>query len=140
MLVHFIIKKVVVLSIHMDIRTKATDYVITPEVSAYLDERLAAIEKMLGDESAAARCEVEIGRAAGNQRHGDHSWFAEFIISVPGRDRIIARNNEATVNAAIDNAKDEALAQLRTEKQTSRRMLRKTGAAIKRLMRFDSGE
>ena len=46
----------------MDIRIKATNYEITPDVSAYLDKRLATLERFLGD-IRLVRCEVEVGRA-----------------------------------------------------------------------------
>jgi ribosome-associated translation inhibitor RaiA len=91
----------------MDIRTKTTEYEITPDVSNYLDERIASLEKLLGADANTARLEVEVGRAAGGQRHGEYLWFAEFQIVQPGLDRIVTRNNEPTINAAIDAAKDE---------------------------------
>lgn len=125
---------------HMDIRIKSTGYELTPEVAAYLDERLRSIEKTLGLEADLARCEVEIGRDAGNQRHGEHVWFAEMLITRPGADSIRATNREENVNAAIDQAKDEVLHQLRREKKVQTSMVRKTGAALKRLMRFGAEE
>lgn len=124
----------------MDIRIKATDYEMTSEASAYLDERTAAIEKMLGGDAHAARLEVELGRAAGRPRHGDHLYFAEMHLRYPGGGEVRATNNEPTINAAIDNAKEELLRQLRKERKGSMRTIRKTGAAIKRWMRFGSGE
>lgn len=120
----------------MDIRIKTTDYQITPEVTTYLDEKIASIEKMLGAEASTARLEVEIARAAGNQRHGEHVWKAELNLSSPGGPNVRATNHAENVNTAIEDAKEELLRQLRTEKQTHRRILRRGGAAIKRLMRF----
>lgn len=125
---------------HMDIRIKTTDYEMTPEVSSYLHERIAAVEKMLGGEAGLARCEVEIARAAGNQHHAEHMWKAEFNLSYPGGPRLRATNHAQSVNAAIDDAKEELARQLRTEKQTHRRLIRKTGAAIKRWMRLGGEE
>lgn len=97
--------------------------------------RLAPIEKLLGDDAELARCEVELGRS-GAQRHGEYTWFAEIQIVSPGSDRVIARNQEPTVNAAIDNAQEEAMMQLRKQKKLHVRVLRKTGAAVKRWMRW----
>jgi ribosomal subunit interface protein len=123
----------------MDIRIKATNYEITPEVSAYLDEKLVlVVEKMLGAEADTSRLEVEIARAAGNQRHGEHVWKVEVNLSTPGGPTVRATNHAENVNTAIDDVKEEVLRQLRTEKQVHRRILRRGGAAIKRLMRFGS--
>ena len=125
-----------VYNICMDIRIKSTDYQMTPEVSRYLDEKIATLEKMLGSEALTARLEVEIARAGGNQRHGEHVWKAEMLLHYPGGPSVRATNHAENVNTAIDDAKEEVARQIRTEKQVHRRMLRKTGAAIKRFMRF----
>lgn len=121
---------------HMDIRVKATGYEMTPDAARYLDEKISAVEKLLGEDAALARCEVEVGRDAGNQRHGEHVWFAEFNVSYPGGESIRVSNRESTVNAAIDMAKDEAVRQLRKSRRSHTRFLRKSGAAIKNLIRW----
>ena len=120
----------------MDIRIKTTDYELAQEVRTYLDDKIASIEKLLGNEAGTARCEVELGRAAGRPRHGANMWFAEMRIVVPGEDDIYARNNSSTVNAAIDDVKEEAERQLRKGKKLHIRMIRRTGAAVKRWMRL----
>ena len=118
----------------MDIRIKTTDYQMTPEVSAYLDERIASIQKHLGGDEDRARCEVEIGRAAGGQKHGANMWFAEVNLILTGGPTIHATNNASNVNTAIDDVKEEVLSQLRTEKEMGRREQRKGGAEAKRMM------
>lgn len=120
----------------MDIRIKTTDYEITPDVSAYLDERVASIEKMLGSDAGHARLEVELARAAGNQRHGDNMWLAEMLLSYPGITPLRATNHAPTINNAIEDARQELLAQLRSARSAHRRLARRAGAAIKRMMRF----
>lgn len=122
--------------IDMDIRIKATDYEITPEVSSYLNERLVGLEKLLATDSDNARCEVEIGRDAGGSRHGANMWFAEIHIMQPGFARVYARNNASSVNEAITDVKEEIERQLRREKKLHIRVMRKTGAAVKSWMRF----
>ena len=72
----------------MDLRLKTTDYAMTPEVRAYLDEKIAAIEKLLAHQIDIARLEVELGKAEGHAHQGD-IWRAEFIL-VRGGDRIVA--------------------------------------------------
>ncbi len=110
---------------------------MTPEISGYLDERLAHIEKHLGAVGDQARMEVEIGRAEGRHKHSEYHYFAEIQLMVPGSARLVARNNEPTINASIDNAKDEMLRQLRREKSLHNRVWRKGGAFAKRLLRLE---
>lgn len=119
----------------METRIKS-DYQLTPEVREYLDGRLSTLEKFLGGNAELARCEVELGRAAGRPKHGKNLWFAEMCIVRPGRERIYARNNAETVNAAIDDVKEEIERQLLRDRQLHRRVFRKGGAVLKRIMRF----
>lgn len=120
----------------MDIRTRTTDFQLTEATADYLQQKLDAIAKLLGDDARHARCEVELGRSGGAQRHGEYTWFAEIQIMYPGGSHIVARNQEPSINAAIDNAKEEVAMQLRKEKRLHTRVLRKTGAAVKRWMRL----
>jgi ribosomal subunit interface protein len=124
----------------MNTRIKSTDYQMTPEVSDYLHTRLLTFEKLLGNDAELARCDVEIGRDAGNQRHGDHVWFAEVTIKAPGGMRARASNRSSSINGAIDDVKEEIERQLRREKQTHIRILRKTGSAVKSWMRWGAVE
>jgi len=122
----------------MDIRIKASDYELTGETRSYLDDRIASLEKFLGGDTSLVRCEVELGRAAGGQRHGANMWFAEIRILSPGSTPVYARNNASTVNAAIDDVKEEIERQLRREKKLHIRVMRKTGSAIKNWMKFEN--
>jgi ribosomal subunit interface protein len=124
----------------MDIRIKTTDYQIVPEVSEYLDERIGVIERHLGIEADGARVEVEIGRAAGKQHHSDYMWSATINVWTPAGVHAHATNSEDSVNGAIDRAKEEIMTQLRKGRSAHRRIIRKTGAAVKNLLKFGSGE
>lgn len=121
----------------MDIRIKTTDYQMTPETSAYLDERLSHIEKLLDRDAELTRCEVEVGRDAGRPRHGANIWFAEINIKHPGGRLLRATNRSESINGAIDDAKEEIARQIRREKKIHIRMWRKGGSFAKRLMRLD---
>jgi ribosomal subunit interface protein len=123
----------------MDIRIKTTDYQMVPEVSEYIDERVAVIEKHLGAEADSTRVEVGVGRASG-KHHSDHMWVAEIDVRTPGGMHAHATNHEDSINAAIDRAKEEIMTQLRKGKQLDRSDLRKTGSAIKDSTRIDDGE
>lgn len=120
---------------YMDTRIKTTDYEMTPETAAYLDERIAHIEKMLGSNASRARCEVEIGRDAGRPRHGANIYFAEFTLFVTGGPQLRSTNHSESINGAIDDAKAELERQVRREKKLHVRVTRASGAFIKRMLR-----
>ncbi len=119
----------------MNVRVKTKDYELTGATKRYLDARISALEKLLGSDAVISRCEVEIGRAAGKQRHGDHLYFAEFLIRAPRRKPVRAVNHESTINAAIDNAKEEAMRQLRKQKTVEKTKTKKVGARVKQTLK-----
>lgn len=124
----------------MDIRTKATDYQMTPETEEYLAHRLTALEKFLGDKAEGTRCEVELGRDAGGQRKGKNLYFAEIRMITPGEEDVFARNNSESVNGAIDDVKEEVEYQLRKRKRRGMYSARHIGASVKRWMRWGNSE
>jgi ribosomal subunit interface protein len=124
----------------MDIRIKTTEYTMPGEVSAYVEQKLESLKKLLGDDAGAARIEVELGRDAGRPRHGANIWFAEMHVIVPGKERAYARNNSESINGAIDDVKEEVERQLRRERKFHIRLYRKGGALAKRLMRFGNSD
>ena len=115
----------------MDIRVKATNYEMTPEIENYLNERINTLPKFLGSNADLTRCEVEIGRDAGRPRHGANIWFAEIRLVIPGEDAVYARNNSESVNGAIDDVKQEIERQLRKVKRREIQGSRRVGAKIK---------
>ena len=117
----------------MELRIKTSDYEMTSDTSDYLESKLDAIRKLVGDDEA-ARCEVEIGRAIGHSQQGN-IWKAEITMILSG-ERLRALAIEESVNAAIDIAKDEILQQLRKNKGRHTTLAHRVGAKIKRWTRF----
>lgn len=112
----------------MDIRLKTTGYEMESAVAAYLDDKLAAIEKMVTDD--ATRCEVDVGRAAGHPQQG-RIWKAEIILTHFG-ERLTALAQEESPKAAIDIAKDEIVTLLRKTRSKHVTQTRRVGARLKK--------
>ena len=110
---------------------------MTPEISDYLDTKIAHLEKLLGSESDHTRCEIEIGRDAGKPRHGANIYFAEIQIIYPGGKLLRATNRSESINGAIDDAKAELEGQLRHDKKLHTSIMKKGGALAKRLLRLE---
>ena len=117
----------------MEIRIKTSDYEMPPETARYVDEKLAMLTKLVGDDQSAS-CDVEVGRAVGHAQQGN-VWMAEITITRAG-ERLRAIAHEESVHAAIDVAKDEMLQQLRKTKGKATALSRKVGARIKDWLRF----
>ena len=121
----------------MDVRIKATDFEMNDAVADYLDDRVQAIEKHMGDDADHARMEIELGRAAGHSTKGDN-WFAEFQIIDPGADVVRVVGHAESVNAAIDAAKDEMMTTLKKNRTRRLSQSKRIGAKIKQWLRLGS--
>lgn len=115
----------------MELKIKASNFEMTAEVSAYLDEKIESLERLVSDD--AARCEVELGRAVGHSRQGD-VWKAEIVVHQYG-ERLYAIATAESIKAAIDISKDEMLQQLRKGKKRNTSLSRKLGARLKKFAR-----
>lgn len=115
----------------MELKIKTSNYEMTSDVAAYLDEKMASLERLVSDE--AGRCEVEIGRGVGHSQQGD-VWKAEIVVHQYG-ERLYAIAQGESVKAAIDIAKDEMLQQLRKGKDRHVSLARRMGAKLKKFAR-----
>lgn len=119
----------------MNRNIKTTQYELTPEIATYLDERLAAIERLIQGKHSV--CDVELEKVV-EQVHGN-IWRAEMNLEVEGH----LYRGEATgesMNAAIDALKDEMMRHLRKEKTKEMSMIKRGGAMVKEWLRFGRGE
>lgn len=120
----------------MEVRVKTKKEVaVTSTVQKYLDARLRSLERLLGAQAELARCEVELGRAAGKKHQSDHMWYAEVHIKAPGGISAYGKNHAASVNAAIDDVKEEVERQLRKAKKTRVTKTKKQGREAKSKLR-----
>lgn len=115
----------------MQLKIKATNFEMTADIVAYLDEKVESLERLITDE--AARVEVELGRTAGHSQQGD-VWKAEIIVHQSG-ERLYAIAEKESVKAALDVAKDEMLQQLRKGKKKNTSLARKMAARLKKFAR-----
>ena len=118
----------------MDIRIKTTDFSLTADLSHYLDEKLASIAKLLGEHETTARCEVELGRAVGHSHQGN-VWRAHMTLTY-STESLSAEAVAESMNAAIDQVKDEMLKRVRRTKDRRFALMRRAGARLKKWTRF----
>jgi len=116
----------------MNINVKTKNYELTPDVRAYLDERLEALEKLITD-GAPVICDIELEQTM-PQQHGN-IWRAEINLSHNGT-ILYADATAESMNAAIDGMKAEIIKQLRRSKGKEETLMRKGQALAKRWLRW----
>lgn len=113
---------------------KTTNFEMTPDVQAYLDEKLTTLDKYIEKDDESIKCEVEIGKTTEHHQSGD-IFMVEINISM-GKKLLRAVAEEETLFAAIDEAKNEISKILRRNKDKELSLLRRGEAKIKNLLRF----
>lgn len=117
----------------MQIHFKATNYEITPEVSAHANKKLLSLKKYLGKRDEVARAYVDIGKETEAHQNGK-IWRTDINLDYNGT-RFYAKALEETVENAIDKAANELASELQTARKRELTMMRKGGAVIKSLVR-----
>ena len=114
-------------------QVKVTDITLAPEISAYLDKRLSALEKFVDPNDDANICYVELGKTTSHHRAGD-IFKAEFTLHLGGESfRSVSELSD--LHSAIDEAKMELLRELRRNKTKRISLLRRGGKRVKDLIR-----
>jgi len=118
----------------MRLSVKTTRCDLTPEISAYIDERVGSLQKLIhAEDDDAVICEVEIEKVAERQ-HG-LIWRAEMNLTINGtlyRADAVGEN----INAALDEVKDEMMKRLRRSNKKHRDLFRRGALKMKNFIRF----
>jgi len=110
---------------------KATNISISPETSDYLEKKLSAIEKIISH--GELFCEIELGRTTQHHTAGD-IFRAEINCNLNGKD-FRAVSEKESLNAAIDDVKDEVVREIKSHKSKQQTLLRRGGAKIKNMIK-----
>lgn len=114
-------------------KIKATDIILTPEISEYLDKRLSALEKFVDAEDDANICFVELARTTSHHKTGD-VFKAELTLHLGGQS-FRAVSELSDLHSAIDEAKVELLRELRANKTKRISLIRRGGRQLKNLIK-----
>ena len=108
---------------------KSTNLTITSTISEYLDEKVKSIERLIDPNDSSAFCRVELEKTTDHHQAGK-VYRAEFTIST-GAGVVRVESTEESIEAAIDEAKDEAVKQLRRRKDKRFHIIKRGGRAVK---------
>lgn len=118
----------------MQIQYKALTVDLTDEVRSYAEEKVAMLERLLGDvDPVNVQVDVDLARRE-NQKSGN--VFRADITIHAGANRTHAVGHGETILAAIDEAKDDLSRRLRRTKTRRLDSFRRGGAKIKNMLQF----
>ena len=118
----------------MNITIKATKYSLTPETEAIIEEKLSAPLRLLGEEGDRALLEIEVENAP---PEGRSSSPCRLVARLSINDNVFhAEAVKPNPESAADKVRSELEAEIRHSRGRTRRLMKRGGAALKRMLRF----
>lgn len=114
----------------MYIKIKGTNFEVTDAIQDYVDKKLAGLEKFLKDGS---KVEVEVGKTTRHHQHGD-IFRAEINVNIKGKFHR-SESEKSDLYAAIDEAREEMIMILASDKDRSQTLWKKGAQKIKNITR-----
>lgn len=119
----------------MNITTKATTYAFTPEDEMLIEKKLAAPLRLLGEEGDTALLEIEIEQAPPEGRSSEpYRLVANLTV---GGKVFHAEAVKPSPESAADCVREALEAEIRHSRGRARKLFKRGGAALKRMMRFE---
>lgn len=117
----------------MKINVKATGIELTPAISSYVDEKTEQISKFIDPSDATVLCSVEIGMISSHHHSGD-IFKAEMNVHTASR-QFRAVSEKEDLYIAINDAKEELIREVDSQKKKDRTLFRRGAKKIKNIVR-----
>ena len=120
--------------VFMNYNTKATEIVLTPAITAYLEKKMTNLDRFVPESLRDALvCYVELGKNTNHHKNGD--LFLTEIHIKSGLASFYTKSEEPDLYAAIDISSAEMAESLRAFKSKKQGLFKKGGVKIKSLLR-----
>lgn len=118
----------------MNIAIKTTGHELTSETRSLLEEKFAVLERLTSENVAPAQLACEIEQSIAVERAGA-KYRAEGNLSIDGK-VLRAEAEGVTLEEAVDQVRDDLVRQLKDGRGRRRDLVRRGGAALKRMLRL----
>jgi len=116
----------------MNINIKATNIELTSSVNDYVNKRLSSIEKFVKEGEDIA-IYVEVGKTTNHHKQGD-VFRAEISIEISGN-KFYTFSEKEDLYMAIDDAKEEIVRQIKTNKDRKQTLFKRGSTSIKKMLK-----
>ena len=120
----------------MNITIKATRYQLRPETEALIEKKLVAPLHLLGEDGDGALLEIEVEQAPAEGRSSEPCRLVARL--TVGGNVYHAEAVKPTPESAADRVRSELESEIRKSRGRARKLWKRGGAAIKRMLRFDN--
>lgn len=119
----------------MHINIKTTNFTLDDRTTAYVREKMDAVERFLGETPEDnTRADIELGRTTRHHRSGSDVFRAEINLHLDGA-YLRAVSEGESIAAALDEMKDEIIREITSYRSKRRTLLRRGQTAVKQLIR-----
>lgn len=116
----------------MNIRIKATNVMLSPSLSDYVNKCLGKVSGMIGDDTT-AQCDVELARTTQHHQKGD-IFKAEMHVVGANIDAYASAERQ-DLNMAINDVRDEIVRKIRSSRNKHMSYVRRGGARVKAMVK-----
>ena len=120
----------------MNITIKATKYQLRPETEALIEKKLTAPFRLLGEEAERALIEIDVEEAPPEGRSSEPCRLVARL--TVGGNVYHAEAVKPTPESAADRVRSELESEIRKSRGRARKLWKRGGAALKRMLRFDN--
>jgi ribosome-associated translation inhibitor RaiA len=120
----------------MNITIRTPKYKLTPETEALIEEKLAAPLRLLGEKGENAFLEIEVEQAP---PEGRSSTPFRLVARLVVDEKVFhAEAVKPSPESAADRVRSELESEIRKDRGRSRRLWKRGGSALKKMLRFDN--
>lgn len=118
----------------MNITINATKYRLSPETEAIIEEKLVAPLRLLGEKGDNALLEIEVEQVPAEGRSSEpYRLVAQLVVD---GQVYHAEAVKPSPESAADRVRSELESEIRKSRGRARKLWKRGGAAIKRMLRF----
>lgn len=111
---------------------KATDIELSNDLRAYVEKKLASLDKFVKRYGDVVEAHVEVGRTSRHHKTGN-VFRVEINMHIPGA-KLYAESLGKTVQEAMDAVKDEMSRELERKKEKEVDSVRRGGQKVKKIL------
>ena len=117
----------------MKINIQPINLILTPDISAYLEKKLNSLKKLVDEKDDSVFFDIELEKTTEHHKKGD-IFRAEINVHIAGK-RFTAESENESINAALDEMKDEIAKEIKNYKDKQKTSAKREGTIGKNMIK-----
>ena len=117
----------------MNTKIKATNLDLSDQITAFIHDKLSAVEKILDSDDESILCEIEIGKSSNHHNSGD-IYRAEINLKTAGHNYRAVEDKDDLENSIL-KVRDEIIRIVNKNQDKTETLKRRGGTSIKKRLK-----